>query len=182
MRLFAAVDPPQSETAALAVAAGHDERLRYVPTEQWHVTTAFYGEVTEDVLPDLVNRLGRAAKRSAPMTLRVAGVGTFPKQSAKARVLWAGLGGDVEQLARLADRCVAAGRRCGLAMEDRPYRAHLTIARARREPVDLRDVTSALSTYAGAEWRAATVRLVKSTLGSTTLHETLQEWPLGASG
>jgi 2'-5' RNA ligase len=176
MRLFAAVDPPPAEVAALAAAvdaAGRDERLRYVPVGQWHLTTAFYGEVDERVVPELTERLARAAARTAPMTLRFRGAGTFPKQSARARVLWVGVDGDITELSRLADRCVAAGRRCGLTMEDRTYRPHLTLARAKRDAMDLRDTVSALSTYEGTPWQATTLRLVQSTLGPTTIHETL---------
>jgi 2'-5' RNA ligase len=183
VRLFAAVDPPPAEVAALAAAladasGGTIEHLRRVPEDQWHLTTAFYGDVPERVLPELVDRLGRAAGRAAPMTLSFRGAGTFPKQAARARVLWAGVDGDLAELARLADRCVASGRRCGLAMEDRSYRPHLTLARARRDPVDLRETLATLSSYAGQSWRPTSLRLVKSTLGSTVTHETLNEFPL----
>ena len=183
MRLFAALDPPPGEIAALAEAlaaamAGPDERLRRVPPEQWHLTTAFYGDVPEAVVPELTERLGRAAGRTGPMSLRLCGAGTFPKQAAKGRVLWAGVDGDVTELSRLADRCVAAGRRCGLAMEERPYRPHLTLARTRRDPLDLRDPVTALSTYEGHPWPATSLRLVKSTLGPKVTHETLHEWRL----
>src|SRR3954451_7568960 len=120
MRLFAAIDPPDTEVAALAAASGDAiPQLRYVPTHQWHITTAFYGEVPDRVVDELGERLGRAAARTAPITLALRGAGTFPKQAAKARVLWVGLDGDVAELSRLAERCVAAGRRCGLPMEDR---------------------------------------------------------------
>jgi 2'-5' RNA ligase len=182
MRLFAAVDPPADEVARLTAALGEPlPALRYVPTDQWHVTTAFYGEVADDVVPELAERLARAAGRTAPMTLALHGIGTFPKQSARARVLWAGIDGDVAVLTRLAERCVAAGRRCGLTMEDRPFRPHLTIARARKDPVDLRATVDSLSSYAGHFWPVASLRLVHSTLRPKVHHETLHEWSLLAA-
>jgi 2'-5' RNA ligase len=179
MRLFAAVDPPAGAVEDLAAAVGAlPESLRAVPIEQWHLTTAFYGEVAERTVPELTERLARAAARGGAMTLRLHGIGTFPKQAANARVLWAGVDGDVAELARLADRCVAAGRRCGLAMEDRTYRPHLTLARARRDPVDLRDTMTVLSSYDGPTWQATELRLVKSTLGPQVAHETLATFRL----
>jgi 2'-5' RNA ligase len=180
MRLFAAIDPPADEVARLAAALGEPlPALRYVPSEQWHVTTAFYGDVPDAVVPELVERLGRAAARTPAMTLSLHGVGTFPKQSVKARVLWVGLDADVPSLSRLAERCIAAGRRCGLAMEARPFRPHLTVARVRREPVDLRAVVAELSSYAGASWSVTSLRLVRSTVGAQVRHETLHAWTIG---
>jgi RNA 2',3'-cyclic 3'-phosphodiesterase len=179
MRLFAAVDPPADAIAHLEAAVGaHTDGLRRVPTEQWHLTTAFYGEVADDVAAELADRLSRAAARTPPMSLQIRGAGTFPKQSVGARVLWAGVDGDVAGLTRLAERCVAAGRRCGLTMEDRSYRPHLTLARARRDPVDLREAVAALSSYVGQPWPVTSLRLVKSTLGAHVTHEPLHEWPL----
>jgi 2'-5' RNA ligase len=179
VRLFAAVDPPPAETAALDTAIGERlAELRRVPVHQWHLTTAFYGEVADDVVPELVERLGRVAARTEPMTLRLSGAGTFPKQAQRARVLWVGLDGDVATLTRLADRCVAAGRRCGLAMEDRAFRPHLTLARTRKEPADLRDVVAALASYAGRPWTPTALRLVHSTLGPPTTHETIESFTL----
>lgn len=180
MRLFAAIDPPADEIAALSAAVDPtDGRLRWVRPEQWHVTLAFYGEVAVDVEPDLTERLRRAAARTPPFDLRVAGAGTFPSQAGRARMLWAGLTGDVDVLSRLADRCSAAGRRAGVDMEDRKFRPHLTLARARRDVVDLRETVDGLSSYAGRQWQVTSMRLVHSTLGAQVRHETLASLALG---
>src|SRR3954468_18601242 len=133
MRLFTAVYPPPDELDRLAVALGElAPGLRPVSREQWHITTAFYGEVPDGLVDELTERLARGVARTSPISLSLRGAGTFPKQAAKARVLWVGLDGDVGELSRLADRCVAAGRRSGLRMEHRAFRPHLTVARARK--------------------------------------------------
>jgi RNA 2',3'-cyclic 3'-phosphodiesterase len=186
VRLFAAVDPPPVERDRLAAALDRldrldraepaDARLRWVPAERWHVTLAFYGEVPEPKVPDLAERLGRAALRSPPFEVRLTGLGTFPSRAAEARVLWVGLDGDVDRLVRLADRCRAAGRRIGLALDARAYRPHLTLARA-RGAADLR--AHVASGYDGDPWPVGTLRLVHSTLGPRAHHETLAAWPLG---
>ncbi|MBV9292844.1 MAG: RNA 2',3'-cyclic phosphodiesterase [Frankiales bacterium] len=185
MRLFAAVRPPVVELDRLAqhvdaglATADVADALRRVVRAQWHLTTAFYGDVDERLVDELRERLGRAAGRTPSARLALRGAGTFPAQSTRARVLWVGVEGDVATLTRLADRCVAAGRRAGVDVDERSYRPHLTIARARRQPVDLRDVVAALSSYAGAPWHAASVELVHSTLGREPRHETIDEWPL----
>lgn len=176
MRLFVAVVPPPDVVEALAAAVGsRDESLRWVPPEQWHLTLVFCGDVEERRVAELSERLGRAAARTSPFALQLAGAGTFPKQSARARVLWAGLEGDLTSLSRLAERCTAAARRTGIDVEDRPFRPHLTLARARRDPVDARDAVSRLSSYDGRPWTVSSIRLVHSTLGASVRHETLAE-------
>lgn len=179
MRLFVAVVPPADVVTSLDSAVGpRDEQLRWVPSTQWHVTLVFCGEATESVVPELTERLARAAARTDPPSLRLAGAGTFPKQAARARVLWVGLDGDTAALRLLADRCGAAAGRCGIDVEDRRFRSHLTLARARHENVDLSAHVARLSLYAGEPWQVPSIRLVHSTLGARVHHETLAEFPL----
>ena len=177
MRLFAALDVPAEVQHALAtVMPPPDEQLRYVSPEQRHLTLAFYGEVAETKLEALHAGLERAANRSAPMSVRLAGAGTFPRQPAKARVLWIGVDGDVDMVRRLADRCAGAGRRARIAMEARAFRPHLTLARARRGAADATTSVDALAGFASPWWTVASFRLVHSHLGPTVRHETLREF------
>jgi len=179
VRLFVAVSLPAAQVRAIEAAVQpRDELLRWVPVHQWHLTLVFCGEVSDGVVPELMQRLARGAARTPRFDLRVTGAGSFPKQAARARVLWAGLSGDVETLTRLAERCAAAARRSGIAIEDRAYRPHLTLARARRDTVDVRSTVQRLSSYTGDPWRVDSIRLVRSTLGAQVQHETLAEFPL----
>ncbi|HTW21701.1 MAG TPA: RNA 2',3'-cyclic phosphodiesterase [Mycobacteriales bacterium] len=182
MRLFAAIDPSPAAIADLRRAIGEtDDALRWLPEEQWHVTLAFYGEVGDDSAEALAVRLERAAARTAPLSLQLAGAGCFPSRPHAARVLWIGLAGDVDELIRLSERCTAAGRREGLAMERRRFRAHLTLGRARGAPVDVSKRLRTLWEYAGPTWSATSLRLVRSTPGpKQARHETVADWPLSA--
>jgi RNA 2',3'-cyclic 3'-phosphodiesterase len=180
VRLFAAVDPPADVRASLSAAIGSEsaDRARWVPPAQWHLTLAFYGEVDGGKVDKLQAGLARAAQRTQPFGLRLAGAGTFPRQAARARVLWIGIDGEVDAMRRLADRCAGAGRRARIAVDDRKFRPHLTLARARRETVDVQDVIERLSSYTSPWWTVTTLRLVHSTLGSVVRHETLREFEL----
>lgn len=180
MRLFAAVYPPVAEVERLSRAVGAlPDGLRPVPQQQWHLTTAFYGEVPDARVGALVDRLGRAAARTEPLRLRLAGAGSFPPQPSRARQVWVGVDGDTPALARLAERCVAAGRRENLPGERRRYRPHLTLGRARRTSVDATAVVHALSSYAGQAWDVTELAVVRSTLGSPVRHEVLHTLTLG---
>ena len=181
MRLFVAVTPPPDAIDELRVATAElraaRPELRWTRPEQWHLTVAFLGEVDDRARLDLVERLARAAARHGPLTLALHGAGRFGDG-----VLWTRVAGDVEPLRRLVASVRAAARRARLAVEDRPYRAHLTLARS-RDGADLRPAVDALSGFAGRTWTAAELHLVHSDFGSrpdgTAHYETLVSWPLG---
>lgn len=182
MRLFVAVDPSPAARDDLrsAVAPLGDAwpGLRWTPVEQWHLTLAFLGEVEDRRVEPLAERLARAAARTSSFSLALRGFGAFSSPR-RAGVVWAGVEGDVGSLTRLAERATAAARHTGIAVDARRFRAHLTIARARHPPLDVRDLVSRLAEYAGPAWPVGELRLVRSHLGAQARHETLQAWPLG---
>jgi 2'-5' RNA ligase len=177
VRLFVAIDPPQSAVDHLRhhLDTAHPA-LRWANPEQWHFTLTFCGEVDERTAAQLSERLARAGARHAPMQLRLAGAGAFSRPR-RAHAVWVGVAGDVDALGKLADSTNAAARRCGIAIEDRRFRAHLTIARA-SPPTDVRDFVAGLSSYDGPQWTASEVHLVRSHLGPPTVHERIGTWPL----
>ena len=75
----------------------------------------------------------------------------------------------------------AAAERAGAPPPDagRPYRPHVTLARSRRAPADVRDLVAALISYQGPRWRAERVELIESRLGGQPRHTTIGGWPLG---
>ncbi|WP_369189559.1 RNA 2',3'-cyclic phosphodiesterase [Streptomyces sp. R08] len=190
MRLFAALLPPEDVLAQLGSAVDElrtlpgADTLRWTGRPGWHFTLAFYGEVDEDVVPELSARLERAARATGPFGLAVRGGGEF----GQGRALWAGVEGDVEALRLLADRCEGAAREAGVAMgEHRRYRAHLTVARS-REAVDVRPYVERLDGFAGRAWTVGELALVRSNLptsgapGAQPRYEAVGRWGLGAGG
>ena len=77
MRMFVALLPPDPVVEDLAeFLAPRQEAgdgLRWTVPDQWHVTLAFFGDVTERHLDDLVERLGRAAAKRTSLELRFSG-------------------------------------------------------------------------------------------------------------
>jgi 2'-5' RNA ligase len=170
VRLFAAVVPPAEAIDHLdrvaAAARVASPELRWIPAERWHLTLAFYGEVAEGEVGRIERRGLRATRGSAALDLRFAGAGRFGD-----RVLWVGVQGDRERLRALAG---------GLATDGRPYRPHLTLARA-RPGADPRQAVTMLASYGGPGWRAVEVVLFRSHLGPKPIHEPLARWPLPAA-
>ncbi|MFE1286981.1 RNA 2',3'-cyclic phosphodiesterase [Streptomyces sp. NPDC058751] len=187
MRLFAAVLPPVDAVRELAreVDVLHRtpgaDALRWTERPGWHFTLAFYGEVADDIVPDLTERLLRAARRTGPFPLSLHGGGHFG-----GRALWVGATGDVETMRLLADRAEAAGRKAGVEMEEhRRYRPHLTVARSRGS-ADFEPYTAVLDAFAGKPWTVGELCLVRSHLptsgvpGEQPRYETVASCPLGA--
>ncbi|MFG3659278.1 RNA 2',3'-cyclic phosphodiesterase [Streptomyces sp. NPDC047706] len=190
MRLFAAVLPPEdvarelaSEVTALQGLPGADG-LRWTGRPGWHFTLAFYGEVAEDVVPELSARLERAAQRTPEFELAVRGGGQF----GQGRALWAGAEGDLATLRLLAERAEAAARKAGVEMgEHRRYKAHLTLARS-RDARNVRPYLDALAGFTSRTWTVAELALVRSHLprsgvpGEQPRYEAVARWPLGGAG
>jgi len=130
-RAFVALAPPAAQGAALA---GYIERcralapgFRWVAPEGVHLTLRFLGRVADPILEDIRARL-RGVRHPA-FEVGLDGLGTFGGR--RPSVVWLGMATGLEPAATLARaveaECVAAG----LAPEARPFRAHLTLARAR---------------------------------------------------
>ncbi|CAL9477934.1 RNA 2',3'-cyclic phosphodiesterase [Streptomyces pilosus] len=190
MRLFAAVLPPEDVVQALAVEVGRLRKLpgadglRWTERAGWHFTLAFYGEVGEELVPGLTDRLARAAARTEPFELALGGGGQF----GRGRALWAGAEGDLRSLRLLAERAEAAARKAGVPMDEhRRYRAHLTVARS-RDAVDVRPYLDALADFRGRTWTVDELVLVRSHLprsgvpGEQPRYEAVARRPLGAAG
>jgi RNA 2',3'-cyclic 3'-phosphodiesterase len=190
MRLFAAVLPPRDIVGELAAEVEELRKLpgadglRWTGRPGWHLTLAFYGEVDDTLVPELSDRLTRAARRSTPFPLALSGGGQF----GNGRVLWTGAQGDVKALRLLAGRAEAAARRAGLPMgEHRRYRPHLTVARS-RDTVDVRPYVAALDAFTSRTWTVADLALVHSSLpgsgipGEQPRYETVARRALGGDG
>jgi 2'-5' RNA ligase len=135
-RLF--IGLPLDETARKRIAAIVEgvraaeppgRGVRWVRLDGLHVTLRFLGPTPEARVADLADAMRAAAAGTARMTLRIAGAGAFPAHG-RPRALWLGIADGADALAALAGRLGATLERAGWAHEDRPFRPHLTLARA----------------------------------------------------
>ncbi|WP_460683255.1 RNA 2',3'-cyclic phosphodiesterase [Modestobacter lapidis] len=177
-----AVDPPPAAVAdltrALVPLRDAPGAPRWTPPERWHVTLQFLGEVPAAAVGPLREAAAPAVAAAPPMSLQVSGAGTFGARRRPA-VCWAGLAGDVVPLTSLADRLGAAARTVRLPVEDRPFRAHLTLGRwPTGRPADA-TLADRLAGYRGPVWPVAEVVLWRSHLGPVPRYERLAAWPVG---
>jgi 2'-5' RNA ligase len=175
------VTPPPSARddldGALAALRGEPGEPRWTAPGRWHLTLLFLGTVAADRVPALVPALGSAVAGTPPMRLRLAGGGRFGSRRRPA-VAWAGLEGDVGPLVELAGRLARAARSLRLPVEDRPFRAHLTLGRWRPGAPADGDLMDRLDGYRGPEWPVREVELLESHLGPRPRYDALATWPL----
>lgn len=186
-RLFFAVPVPSATRARLEAALPEVARAlpgaRVASAAGWHLTLAFLGQVRPESAAEVV-RVGETAVAGVPAAhLRLAGAGGFPN-ARRARVLWTGVGGEVEVLATLAKTLAEECRRAGLRYEERELHPHLTVARL-KQPVPLPEPALELVravSAASPPWHARELCCYRSILSrSGARYEVLRKFPLGRS-
>ena len=109
------------------------DQVRWVRDESLHITLRFLGEVAEERIDDLVERVRGFVGTCAPFACRLSTVRPFPS-AARARVIAASVDPEspVSELHDLVERGVVDA---GLEAEPRRFRAHITLGRVRRPPL-----------------------------------------------
>jgi RNA 2',3'-cyclic 3'-phosphodiesterase len=152
------------------------------PPGGWHLTLAFLGQVRPELADEVVRVGETAAAGVPPARLRLEGVGTFPEGRGRARVLWAGVGGDADTLVRLAAALAAACKAAGLRSEERPLHPHLTLARfSTPAPVPAEALDLVADATARSEpWEARALACYRSILGGPrgARYRVVREFPL----
>jgi RNA 2',3'-cyclic 3'-phosphodiesterase len=150
-RAFLAVVPPPAIIRWTESLSLEDADMRWTRPAQRHLTVRFLGELTD---VDRRNEsFAESFRRMRQFSLSLGGGGAFPDPR-RATVLWLGVRQGSDALTELATSLAAPG--------DRPFRAHLTLARA-NEPRDLRQVIEALDAHGESEpWTVDEVVLFES--------------------
>jgi 2'-5' RNA ligase len=133
LRVFVAIDIPDPGVVDRMVAfqgelsaTGAD--LKLVERQNLHFTVKFLGEISEVQAKEAATRLRALELAGAEVTLK--GVGAFPRPS-RPSVVWVGLSReDAEKVNPIATSVVKALEGIG-ERDDRPFQAHITVARVR---------------------------------------------------
>jgi 2'-5' RNA ligase len=126
LRLFFALWPGEAVRASLAQfvkTLKQTTTARWVEPENLHITLAFLGEVNDEQLP-LVDRIGDGMDGQS-FELKLDRIDFWPTRE----IVWLSPSSTPAALDNLANGLTAELKRAGFVMENRPYRAHLTIAR-----------------------------------------------------
>ena len=186
IRAFVSVTTSADLQRACSRLAEEGRRLgmRWVRPESLHLTLRFWADLQADAVPAVCEGLQRAAQASTPFFAGVRGLGCFPNKE-RPRVLWMGLEDSERQLLQLRrhiDLYLAAE---GLPAEDKPFRPHLTVARARRAPPrgQLDAILAKHGNQAFGCVDVSRLHLMRSDLsGKGAVHTCLHSFPLQGEG
>ncbi len=165
MRVFVAVELSADVKKALGQLQRElksiTDSARWVATESIHITLKFIGEIPEQRLEKIDEAL--VGLNWKPFTVSVCGVGFFPGKRSP-RVFWAGM--SAPTMPELAEELDVRMERLGFEKEERAFRPHVTLARARDARMETGLVTAA-SKYENFDFGSFTVDrifLIQSTL------------------
>jgi 2'-5' RNA ligase len=172
--LFVAVPTPPAVRDAVTelvemVRASGDPAVRdvrWVRLDGLHLTLRFLGPTEEDRIPAVAAAVDAAAAATAPFHVAVGGAGAFPSV-ARPRALWLAVTGGAVELGATARKLDDRLAEVGWPRDDRPYRAHLTLARSdgvRAGPDVARRLIAAAATFETG-FRAETLNLFESISG-----------------
>lgn len=171
-RLFIAVEVPPLVKEALGAVQQQLQRgsppVKWVAPEAMHLTLQFLGATDTQLVTPIGVALRQALAEQPACELRLGQPGGFPN-GRRPSVLWVGIDGATSALEQMQRSIAAALHPLGFPMEARPFQAHLTIGRVRRDAsgaqqAQLGSVLSNVSPPPALPWRVTEVILFQSEL------------------
>jgi len=152
LRSFIAVEIPAEIQSTIALAVAPLQKalprpiMRWVTSQNVHLTLKFLGNVSPANLERLAEALEVEVVAHEPFSMSVGGLGTYPNPR-RVRVVWIGLDAP-PALNVLLHGVEAAAERLGYPSEDRPFSPHLTIGRVGQSAtrMDLQRIRTAFET------------------------------------
>ena len=184
-RLFIGIALDDAARAAVqraidACNAAHamPQGLRWLPSDNWHLTLQFLGHVDDATAAAVRDACAATARACERFELELGGSGAF-KSARSARVIWFGVSRGQERMAALYDALLQHTEPLGFEREARAYTAHLTLARL-KQPLNVEALLPALQ-LAPARMPVSALTLFRSHLSSRgARYEALASYALGS--
>jgi RNA 2',3'-cyclic 3'-phosphodiesterase len=138
--------------------------VKWVDSKNIHLTACFLGETDQTKVPAVNKVIDEIASQHKKVSTSIAQIGAFPSM-ARPRVIWVGMNESADELASTADSLVGKIRRLGFALDDKPFKPHLTLGRV-REGGRMGELAEYMTTFAFAP---IPVHFDKLTLYKSTL-------------
>jgi len=137
-RLFIAVPLPAEAAAQVAALVdrvraegipGGGRDVRWVRLDGLHLTLRFLGPTLDDRVQPAADAVRRVGRDVTAFDVAIRGAGAFPPVG-RPRALWLGITEGADELSSLAAAVDGALADGGWSLDPKPFRAHLTLARA----------------------------------------------------
>jgi len=151
---------------------------KWVYEQDYHITLKYLGSCDNIILQQVKTHLANLLEHES-FRLTLSGIGTFGRLE-RPRILWAGVGGDLTALHSLQASVEASMHELGFAVEDRPYRPHVTIA---KQYLGARFDQAQMAVAWEEEmkipvWEATSIVLYRTELGRQPMYVSEEEYEL----
>lgn len=185
IRTFLAFELPPGIKSIVAQVSGEAVKsvqgVRWAKADNIHLTVVFLGDMKAEDLEAIGDGVKRVCSRYAPFHVSLSGMGAFPN-SRKPRVLWLGLHGDIERMAKFRTDLQEELRPFGIKEERRGFKPHLTLGRVRkpgRVEAGFVELLSRYTDLASPSCSLGELNLFKSDLKPTgAVYTVLKSWAL----
>ncbi|MEW6455922.1 MAG: RNA 2',3'-cyclic phosphodiesterase [Acidobacteriota bacterium] len=134
MRTFIAIDFPEEIKKLIYekidVLKKFEANIKWIREEGIHLTLKFLGEIDENKLNLINNKLKKISESIPSFSLIVQGMGTFPERSKSPRVIWIGIKEETN-LKRLQENIEEEMEKLSFQRETRKFSPHITIGRVK---------------------------------------------------
>lgn len=172
IRSFIAIELPnklKSELRQLEnrLESSQPSGIKWVNPEGIHLTVKFLGNITINMTDEITRAIESAVQEIVPFQLEIKDLGAFPNLK-WVQVVWVGIAGQIDKLAKLQKNIESNLERFGFAPEARAFTPHLTIARLRNQmlPQERQKLGQLIADtkFKASAFEVETVSLMKSQL------------------
>ena len=149
--------------------------------ENIHLTLKFLGNIDAARTDAIAEAMMQAAKSSTAIALVPSGMGVFP-HARRPRVIWIGLGGQLDLLKSLHQALDTHLANLGFPTDSRPFKGHLTLGRVKGKIAAnrLRAAFDTLDKFESEGFEVNRIILFKSELRSSgAVYTQVRQVPLG---
>lgn len=135
MRAFFCLEIPkriQNEMAKLSEEISQPAYVKWVNSENLHITLKFLGEIESGQLPKIKETAHEVTTQLSGFDMNIDKLGSFPSQSYP-KVVWLGSSSEPKKIHRLHDRLETDLENMGFSREDRDYVPHVTLGRTKEK-------------------------------------------------
>jgi 2'-5' RNA ligase len=160
LRTFIALDPGKTIRDRLVALqeslARSGPEVKWVESENLHITLLFLGEVDERAVLDVCRAVGRRCQEILAFTVAVEGVGSFGNPR-RPRTVWVGVGEGAEEVKGLHAALEEVLLELGCyRREERQFTPHITLGRVKQDGSS-DDLATALQRK--SDWQAGAVEV-----------------------
>jgi 2'-5' RNA ligase len=172
IRAFLAIEPPEDILQKISdmqekLKREISGRLSWTRPQGQHLTLKFFGDISKEDANNICAAVQKRVVAEQKLNLKVEELGVFP-DARRPRVLWCGVTGDVEKLITLQKKLDSDFAALGFPVEDRSFKAHLTLARVKdsRDMTGMNEALKKYGTFTAGEFTGDKLFLFQSNLSS----------------